>query len=457
MSLIKDVKKLSIVAILSILVGVIQSFLVPKIISVVHYGQFKEFTLIASYLSILSFGFTDGIYIKYGGKKYKDFEGNSLIGESRFFIFTQFIIFFSILVFGLFNKSYTIIALSLLGFSQNSILLMKNFLKAIGEFKKFSLITNLESTLKLTLLILILLFVKKPSVNLLIFGLVLPYIILVFVFMPKAFKLLFSNNKIKIIDIKSCYSLGLFIMIGNLMNNLFFTIDRWFVLGYFDEVNFAYYSFASSLITLVFVFITYIAYTFYPKLSKNPNDFILLEKIKKNILIFSSFFLSSFFILKIIVEKFLYKYLYALEIIKILFLCIPAMAIILSIYVNLYKASKQTKKYISTVFIMLIIAAVLNFISLLIFKDILYIAVSTTVSYYIWLLYSSRHFKAVKLIFKDYIFIAINLMVLWYISTFDYILIDFIIYLLFVFILNYIFFNEEMKIILGKMKFAKER
>ena len=58
--------------IIKLFAGVVVGFILPKIIGVSDYGYHKTFTLYATYVSLLSFGIVDGIYLKYGGKNYSD-------------------------------------------------------------------------------------------------------------------------------------------------------------------------------------------------------------------------------------------------------------------------------------------------------------------------------------------------------------------------------------------------
>ncbi|KYH31224.1 polysaccharide biosynthesis protein [Clostridium tepidiprofundi DSM 19306] len=457
MSLIRDMRKVSIAAILSILVGVIQTFFIPKVLSVNQYGTYKEFTLVASYLNILSIGFIDGMYIKYGGRNYKELKNDGLIGEIKFFVVFQFFIFFPMLLIGIYIKKYICVCLAILGFTQNIVLLIKHINKAVGEFKEFSFIVKLESILKLSIVVLLCILFKNVNEKYFIIGIIIPYIIIILINIPKLTSTFFACSKINISNIKIIFSLGIIIMLGNLINNLFFTIDRWFVLANFDDINFAYYSFATSLITLVFVFVSYVSSTFYPRLAKKPNNFKFICKVKTFGIILSMLFISSYFILTRIIQVFLYEYLNALDIIKILFLCIPPMTIILAIYVNLYKASKQAKKYLITVFIMLINASILNVIAILIFNDILVIAVGTTMSYYIWLIYSSKHFQEVKLTRKEYIFIFANIICFLITAKLNNAFLGFIIYLSIFFSLVCILFSQEIRTFTNIGKLGRKR
>ena len=69
-NIIFNIMKVTTSNIIKLFAGVVVGFILPKIIGVSDYGYHKTFTLYATYVSLLSFGIVDGIYLKYGGKNY---------------------------------------------------------------------------------------------------------------------------------------------------------------------------------------------------------------------------------------------------------------------------------------------------------------------------------------------------------------------------------------------------
>jgi O-antigen/teichoic acid export membrane protein len=57
--------------ILLILIGIIQTFILPSILGPLEYGYWSLYLLYVSYAGFLIFGFCDGFYLKYGGEKYE--------------------------------------------------------------------------------------------------------------------------------------------------------------------------------------------------------------------------------------------------------------------------------------------------------------------------------------------------------------------------------------------------
>ena len=72
MNLKKSLTKVFSANIVQLLSSAIVGFVVPAILSIDSYAKYKTYTLIISYLGLLHFGYPDGLYIKYGGKKYDE-------------------------------------------------------------------------------------------------------------------------------------------------------------------------------------------------------------------------------------------------------------------------------------------------------------------------------------------------------------------------------------------------
>ena len=73
-NLIRNVSKVAISNLSTIISGVFVGFIIPKILTVDGYGYYKTFTLYASYLGLVSLGIIDGIVLKYSGLKYDELD-----------------------------------------------------------------------------------------------------------------------------------------------------------------------------------------------------------------------------------------------------------------------------------------------------------------------------------------------------------------------------------------------
>ena len=166
-------------------------------------------------------------------------------------------------------------------------------------------------------------------------------------------------------------------MLGNLSVTMFYAIDQWFVKFGMTTDDFAYYSFAISLLNMVTVLVNAVTITFYNYLAREKND-EKLRNIKKYLVILGSLASFGYFPLAFIIDFFLEKYIPALSVISISFAAYPYMIVINAIYVNLYKVQKDERKYLWSVVKMLIVAIIYNIIGMLIWNNIESIAFATT-------------------------------------------------------------------------------
>ena len=56
----------------TIMVSLIVTLILPKFISVEQYGYWQVYLFYTTYIGIFHLGITDGIYLRYGGKQYEE-------------------------------------------------------------------------------------------------------------------------------------------------------------------------------------------------------------------------------------------------------------------------------------------------------------------------------------------------------------------------------------------------
>ena len=188
--------------------------------------------------------------------------------------------------------------------------------------------------------------------------------------------------------------------------------------------------------------------TFYPYLARNQEE-SLLRKIKSSLLIIGTLASGGYFVFSFIVRLFIKKYIPSLDIISILFAEFPALIIINALYVNLYKVQKQERLYFFTVLKMLIITILLNTLSVIIYRKPQDIALATTISFYVWYVYSARHFKTLKINLKELIYLLLYLCVFFISIIYFSLWQGAISYLIAIGAVNLIFYSSEIKGLIG--------
>lgn len=88
-------------SILSLLLSFIIIIIIPKLIGVEEFGYWQLYIFYSAYVGFLHFGWSDGIYLKYGGDTYKSLNKNLLY--SQFYMFIAFQLVLSIIIILLIN------------------------------------------------------------------------------------------------------------------------------------------------------------------------------------------------------------------------------------------------------------------------------------------------------------------------------------------------------------------
>lgn len=451
---IKDVIKVFSSNLVILFSGIITGFLVPKFLGIEQYALYKTFGLYISFVGILHFGFIDGIYIKYGGIKLEEIPKEDLKTEWLFLILMQIFIVLIGVCFSFYIKNMILFFASISILPINLTNFYKFIFQATGKFGIFSKINVLQPFLWFVSVLILIFILKNKNYSLFI---LMQIITLYFIFLILVFTSI--NNSLKKVKINKLISknnfsnikIGIFIMIGNLSGIFFYSMDRWFVKILLTVKDFAYYSFAISMMSMVLILISSVAMTFYPMLVHEQNNPNLIGKLKKYLLILGSIAASSYFILEFIVTRFLNNYIPSLDIISILFAGFPAIATINAIYVNLYKAKKQEKKYFFTVIGMAIVSFGFNVVAIMINESNIAIAIATTMAFYFWLIYSSKDFKGTRISTREIFYISSFLILFFWTTEIFKWWFGFSLYLILMLIITKIIYPEELKELIFKI------
>ena len=341
-------------------------------------------------------------------------------GEHIFLIILEVIVSAVLFIVSLLFKSIIVFlfAVSILP------VMLSNFFRSIfqatGEFNKYSKIVYKYTIFYMILNIILALIFK--SKNYMLYCLTTFWANLLSIFVIEI-KFLYKYRKIQAYiskeDITNSVKVGFFILLGNLVVIGLFGIDKWFVKLFLDTNDFAYYSFAVSMLNIINTLVNAISITFYNYLFEN-NSKNKINKLKKFLIALGGFASLAYFPLAIIVNTFIKKYIPSLNIIAVTFASFPYMILINALYVNLYKANKNERKYLKVVIGILLISIFYNTIALLIFHNTFAIAIATIFTLLTWVIYSTKDLKNVTESKSMYIYmftLTISFLILTHINN----------------------------------------
>lgn len=452
-------------------VGILSGFIIPKIMSISDYGLYKIYALYINYLPLFSLGFSAGIYLKYGGKNYDELNYHHFRFFTRFFLLTQLFFSLSVFVFAFLPPFYEykliILALSFMLLVGN----LTQYFQLISQFteryKEYSFRNFLNSLLlACAILVFFVLYINNIYVlNYKIYLAVLMSISLVlslwYIFTYRAIVFGRIEEKPTKRDVFDIYKVGFFLSISGLIAQLMLNLDRQFVSVLFSIEDYAIYAFAYSLLSFISTFISSISTIIYPSLKR-----LKREQIESTysfsigiINIVSSILFGLFFVAKLVVNAYLTKYN---DSIFYFWLIIPSVAFSSSINVvihNYFKTIDKEMNFFFTSIIAFSIAFIANLIAFYCFKTMEAISIASIISMFIWYVLSqivlSHSFK-----FK---FIKNSLFILFVVAAFylfgyisnTYVFVSILGYCLLTILLIIFFYIKEIQTILNNLKHKK--
>lgn len=426
----KNILKVLISNIVVLGTSFINTLIIPRLLSIEEYAQYQTFILYVSYVGLMTLGFHSGLFIKYSGKKREHIDKAQYKSEIRLIIYSQLILTVVVIAIAVLGKNRLLFCMALCILTSNFIAVFKYLYQAWNRFGVYSVISIMQS-LGISGTVLIVGVIRG--------GLLSRDIISIYILVNLlSFLLVYVSYRRDVKGIKSnkifskangvIFQTGLLLMASEGISTLFNSIDKFFVKGLFTSYEFSMYCFGITLLSAMHVFISAIAQPMYLQLALDINNTEKRKEYKELVYCFGALSGCAYYAVCIIVKYFLPHYTDSLKIVSILFAIFPAYSVISCIYVNLYKATNQIKKYISSLVLVVLCAIALNALGILIYRNFIIIAVATTICYYVWLVYSSRHFKGLELKKRDVIFLTGFFVIFFVVTRIQNAVIGFLVY-----------------------------
>lgn len=428
------------------IMGFLNSFIFPKIMTIDDYAIYHTFTLYLNYIAFFHLGFPNGLMIKYAGKQYKDTIKSEYKAETYIIlsVLSLFTAVFIVIFFLTQNKMILYICLAIIPIDYLGSI--KALWQAWGEFSLFSKTnTILAVSIPLLALVYYFLFKKLPGNIYIIIYLIINWIVLAFVlrkelsFVRKAKPSCLISKKNLAIE-----KTGFGFLLGNYINTLFTSVDKQFVKCFFSNAEFAYYSFGMSLQALMAIFITSLAQPLFPMLAKKEMNYEKYSTLKNLLLIFGSFSGCAYFFGSFAVKMFIGKYILSLNVIRIYFLVFPALSVVNCLYINLYKLENRMKEYLATLIGIFAIAVLLNCMFVNNYGSFEGVAIATTITYYIWLIIGIARFQCISFTKKDYGFIIVFIILFNSFTRINNDILGFFLYFVTFILIAFVFYKKDM-------------
>lgn len=262
-----------------LLISVARALILPKIFSVENFGYWSVYWFYTSYVGLFCLGFNDGIYLKFGEYNYRELPHKLIRSSVRLFTwmlftFTAISIFITILFVDNSNISYIILFTSLnipvMGLTSVFIYVFQ----ITNQFKRYSFFSVIDKILVL-LTILYMLIMRSENFRVIIFIDLLSKLVVLLFMIWKVRELYWGH----LTSFKESFhfmlgnmSVGIKLMIANLMGMLLVGAGRFIVQICGNIEDFAFYSFGMSITGLVLTAVTAFSLVLYPMIKRISTD-----------------------------------------------------------------------------------------------------------------------------------------------------------------------------------------
>ena len=390
--------------IISVLAGILVGFLIPKIMGVSEHGYYRTFTLYSSYIGLLHFGFIDGIYLKFAGKKYEDLDKEKFKAYTKFLLLMEFCVTVFILGISMFflkTEYFLIVMFVGLNVLATNITTYYEFISQITmRFSRITIRNVIRCILTITSVVVLYLLYKFNNFtiyNYMYVTIVVSiYYVLALWYMYTYREITFGKSSIRAIkgDILYFFRIGIPLLLANLVASFVFLADQQVVQLLFENDVFSTYAFAYTMIHLITVATNAISTVLYPTLRTMNSETITKNyaNINSYLLMFVGFCIIAYYPLCIIVEYFLPKYLPSMETFKII---LPGVLISSSITVikyNCYKTFRKINSYFWKSLFILALSIAANLTVYFIYHNTMSISMVSIAVLIVWYLLVELYF-----------------------------------------------------------------
>lgn len=457
---IKNIISVMIANIISLLGSITSGFLLPKIFNIEEYGYYKIFTLYMSYAGLLHFGFLDGMLLKISGMKYEELDKQKYRKITMFYaVFQLFVCLFVLLISFSMERQYHYIFffLGLCIFSTNLITYFQFISQATMRFNEFSIVKVVTSVL--TFFSICILYgiylvygsVIKSKYYIMIFTCINWIILLYYLYKYRG--IVFGKikcNSFIINDIKIFFTRGFILTISYQILQMLLNLDRQFVALAFSISEYAVYSFAYSLISMITTVISAISLVLFPTL-KRVNKEVAIKYFAKSlssieVLVLAC--LGGYYPLAKVIDIFLPEYKESIEYLIILFPGLVVSSCITIVVFTYYKLFEYNVRFFIISCSTLGISFLLNLCAWKLYKSPSAISFASVISMLIWFIATIVNLRyEVQIKWRENFIYVVVVGCIFYIISYNIknLIVGFFTYEVSFLFLSFLFYHSEIK------------
>ena len=373
-----------------VLAGVIQSFILPKLMSPAQYGVWSMYLLYTSYAGFFNLGVSDGIYLIYGGQSYDSLD------KKKFKTYLNIVTFYLsifLLVWTVFQfsrrESDQFVIMLLIGVASFLACLI-NFTVSIDQASsRFSIYSKGHVIEKIFIMIgAVFLCIWRSALTVLIAS-IIGRVATVVYYYSNTKPILFSKHTpygAAIRDILKFARTGIWVTLAAICITSMTGIGRFFIQNELGITELGYYSFVLSISGLFTIFFSAIATVLFPMLRQcTDNTYRKQISMMDNLLdIIGVLMLIIYYPASIIIDILYPQYEPAFKCLVVLFPLVLLQGRTSMIHFTVYKVERFERQYVYNLIVVMVLSGLMCFIGISKWPDIICIAIITYISYAIW-------------------------------------------------------------------------
>ncbi len=417
---------------ISLLISSLVVLIIPKLVGVEEYGFWQLYIFYSSYVGFLHFGWSDGIYLRYGGEDYKTLDKKIFSSQFYLMIVFQLIIaiFISVLSVAMgtsSDKVFILFMVSINLFIVNVLSVLLLTLQATNRIKEYAHVNIISRVIYIILILMFLLIGIREYKIMILADLIGKSISLIYAISVCKDIVFHSLNSFieGIAEAMQNITVGIKLMFANIASMLIIGVVRLGIEYSWDVTTFGKISLTLSVSNLLMIFINAIGVVIFPVLRKIKQDTLpeLYSMIRDILMIVLFCILLLYFPMKVMLSSWLPDYSESLTYMALLF-PISIYEGKMGLLINTYLKTLRKEKYIMFINItVLLISIIITFFTTIVFKNlhmaILSILVVILIRSVAAELYISKILgvKVIKDIIYEIILTLLFVVVGWYFKT----------------------------------------
>lgn len=275
----KNFKYTLIANIFSLFFNMILVLILPKRIDTINYAYWQLYQLYAQYIGYVTFGITDGVYLRYGGDEYEDLPKPLFRTQFLFLLISNLL--FDIVLLSVYwqnvtddNKLLIVVLTCITGILYVPRTLITNTFQATNRIKEYATITIYEKLSVLLIVVMMMLAGLTSFSNYILADLMGKILTMIYAIIL-AKDLVFGKLpplKDATRETKANISVGSKVLIANLSSILINGIVRVFIERKWGLVVFGQISFSFSISNILITIILAVSIVFFPVLKRMKRD-----------------------------------------------------------------------------------------------------------------------------------------------------------------------------------------